>query len=466
MRCDEDPMGSEIDISGTPYCYDASQRPRLEAIGGRVAEMRKSGRLGNDALKRIRKFFRIKNIYHSNAIEGNILNVGETRQVVEQGLTLTGKPLKDQAEAKNLSEALDFLENLAVDRSVPITEADIRQLHLLVLKNINDDNAGSYRAVDVEIGGSGFKPPGPESVPAEMQEFSEWLTQVTSLEYEFGSVDALLVAAAAHTWFVSIHPFIDGNGRVSRLVLNLVLMRAGYPIAIVTKEDRLRYYDALEESQSSDLSAFIALVLECVEESLEEYEHAAAEQRELDEWARSLASKFTEREEIRAHNEFELWRNAMDLLRSYFRQAAEVLDETAATGKVFFKDFGSLEFEKYLSLREGRAAKKTWFFRVDFRSGDRAARYLFFFGFPSYVLKPETDVTLHVARENPPGSFHYDRLEDSTEPNVPDLFEIGYKPDKEVFVKRGHSGRSKQSKIDVLVREFFDEVVSKHFQSD
>src|SRR4051812_40712390 len=112
-------------IEGTPYETDASLVATLEGIVGRVSAMRSAGSLSPDVLGRLGRFFKIKNIYNSNAIEGNVLDIGETRMVVEQGLTLTGKPLKDQAEAKNLSEAIDFLEELARDTSRPITEADI-----------------------------------------------------------------------------------------------------------------------------------------------------------------------------------------------------------------------------------------------------------------------------------------------------------------------------------------------------
>jgi Fic family protein len=104
---------TSIDLNGTPYCYEKSIKQRVEKIASRVQELRRSGSLTPEVLGTIRKYFRIKNIYHSNAIEGNQLNVGETRQVVEMGLTITGKSLKDQAEAKNLSEAIDFLEELA-----------------------------------------------------------------------------------------------------------------------------------------------------------------------------------------------------------------------------------------------------------------------------------------------------------------------------------------------------------------
>ncbi len=451
------------DIEGTPYCFEESQMPFLRKVSDRVQEMRKAGRLTPKVLGNIRRYFRIKSIYHSNAIEGNILNVGETRQVVEFGLTITGKPLKDQAEAKNLKEALDFLEDLAGSPDKPITEADVRQIHYLVLKGIDDSNAGKYRSITVEISGSEFKPPAPESVPSEMHQFGRWLASVSSIGENYGLLEAILYAAAAHTWFVYIHPFIDGNGRVARLLMNLLLMRYGYPIAIITKEDRLRYYDALEISQTADLSPFVALVIECISESLEEYEEAAKEQKEQEEWAAALASKFSHKEAVRSKNEYEVWKSAMELLRSYFRQAAELLNDSAAIGKVYFKDFGVLEYEKYLSLKLGESTKKTWFFRVDFVSGERSARYLFFFGWPGRHLKDQ-DVTLHLSREEPPKSFHYERLEYIGAPNVPSIVEIGYRAEAERFVVRGQSGQGKTDKIENIGRKFFDEVISLHFQ--
>lgn len=452
---------SFIDIAGTPYCYDEGQCDLLESTETRVREMRSHGRLSAQALERIRRYFRIKNIYNSNAIEGNALDIGETRQVVELGLTLTGKPLKDQAEAQNLSEALVMLEDLASSGDQPILERDLRQLHALVLKGIDDANAGTYRTSVVEISGSQYKPTSPEAIGPQMEELGRWLA-TASLRDEQQVVSGLTIAAAAHAWFVTIHPFIDGNGRVGRLLMNLLLMRYGYPIAIITKDDRLRYYDALEQSQESDLSGLIALVSECVEESLEEYERAVEEQVEQEEWARTVAGSFTRQERVRAGNEYELWKSAMDLLKGYFRQTAEILDETATFGRVYFKDFGTLEFEKYGSLRRGQSVKRTWFFRVDFRSGEVAARYLFFFGSPSSSLRSEgCDVTAHVSREE--GSYQYTRLDQLSSPNVPDLREIGYLPAEERFVARYGAGMLKKDRIEVIGRQFIEQVVSMHF---
>ena len=453
---------SHIEIDGTAYVYDDTRLPDLEKLADRVRNMREQGRLSREVLYRIRKHFRIKNIYHSNAIEGNALAVGETREVVEHGLTITGKPLKDQAEARNLSHALDFLEELA-SSSTPITEHDLRQLHALVLHEITEE-AGAYRSSAVSISGSDDSPPGPESVPAQMEDFGRWISDVSVAgDTAFAGVSGLLVAAAAHTWFVTVHPFIDGNGRVARLLLNLMLIRHGYPIAIITKEDRLRYYDALELSQASDLTPFIVLLTECIEESLEEYEAVAEEQREQSEWAASLAAKFTQPERIRAENDYEVWKNAMELLKSYLHQTVGVFDQAAEYGHVYLKDFGNLEFEKYSALRRGESAKRTWFLRVVFRRGDTTARYLFFFGHASRAMQGRCDVTLHVAREEPPNSFNYQRLEHIESANVPDLSEVGYEMSKERFVVRMRNGRSRASGVEDFTKRFFEDIVAKHF---
>ncbi len=453
------------DIDGTAYTYDDSLRSNLEKLSRRVQVMRAQGRLSPEVLHLIRKHFRIKNIYHSNAIEGNLLAVGETRQVVEHGLTITGKPLKDQAEARNLSNALDLLEELAGNSTLPITENDIRQIHAFVLEGLSDE-AGAYRCVPVTISGSEYSPPGPESVPAQMADFGRWLSDISVPDkHDFGSASGLVAAAAAHTWFVTVHPFIDGNGRVARLLMNLMLMRYGYPIAIITKEDRLRYYDALETSQVSDLTPFVALLAESIDESLEEYEAAATEQKEQTEWAASLAERFTQPARIRAENEYEIWKNAMELLKTYVQKMVYNVDQATPYGSVYLRDFGILEFEKFSALRLGHSAKRTWFLRLDFRRDSTTARYLFFFGHASRQMRARCDVTLHIAREEPANSFYYERLEQVQSKNVPNLCEIGYEMTKERFVIKRRGDRSQTKSIEEFTRNFFEEIITKHFSA-
>lgn len=444
-------------VSGTPYEWDQALAVQLDELAEKVAELRKDGALSPQVLHHLRKHFRLKDIYHSNAIEGNVLSLGETRQVLETGVTITGKPLKDSLEAKNLGHALDFFEEL-VTRHEPISELELRQIHSLILAGIDDDNAGRYRSTRVQITGSQFEPPGPEEVTPRMAELGDWLKNVSVPESRL-SQSPILVAAAAHAWLVYIHPFADGNGRTARILMNLMLMRYGYPIAIITKDDRDRYYDALEETQSTDLSPFAGLVVESVLESLEEYMRAAQEQRASQEWAQSLVATLGERELTKVQREYEVWKAAMDLLRSYFRQTTFALaGEAMQTGvaRIFFKDFGMLEFEKYLALRRGESAKRTWFFRIDFRAGDRSARYLFFFGFGSRPLAPQCPVTVHMSREESP--FFYQKLDLITSSDVPDLREIGFDAEREVFVFRQLEDTLSEGSIERIGKKFIEEI--------
>ena len=451
-----------IEIPGTPFVFDSAVTARIDKLHERVYEMRTVGRLSEDVLNRIRKYFRIKTIYHSNAIEGNTLDVGETRQVVEVGLTIAGKPLKDQAEAKNLGEAVDFLEDLAKDPSESISLHDVRQIHQLILRGIDNDNAGAIRTIEVAISGSDFRPPEPHNVAPQMNDLFDWLESATENPLQ----NVIQTAAAFHAWFAQIHPFVDGNGRTARIVTNLLLMRAHYPIAVITREDRIRYYEALEESQGSDLTSFIVLLLETVEETLEEYEAAAEEQREHLEWAASLASRFSGRDEIRVKNEYEVWRSAMDLLLNHYRQVVETVNDQLPVGKWYLKDFGMLPYEKYLALRQRQFAKRTWFFRVDFvPEGRSAVRYLHFFGFTSYAMSGQSKarVSLHLSREETP--FYFERLDDITSPDVPPLREIAYSPADEAFIARHGLDQCFEQKIERIAEQFFENVINLHFDS-
>ncbi len=450
--------GNIIEITGAPFVYDGALVPLLDDVSRRVDTMRQGGRLSADTLRHLFGFFRIKNIYHSNAIEGNQLDLGETRLVVEQGLTITGKSLRDQAEARSLAQALDYLETLArMDR--PVVQSDVRQIHKLILTGIDDREAGNYRNVEVKISGSSYAPPMPEEIPPQMTDFSDWIRASTETVNER---DAIVIACAAHAWFAQIHPFIDGNGRTARILMNLILMRNRYPIAIISKEERTRYYDALEESQAANLSPFIHLVYESVLESLEAYEHAAEERRRQGEWIEAIADRLGAPERARLVNEYEIWSRAMDLFQEHFRVISENLYD-AAEGfyQVYFKEFGNLDLDKYLALRGGQSTKRTWFFRIDFVRGDRSARYLFFFGFASYSMQDRAPVTLHIAREEPPGSFYYKRLRDIPTSDAPSFSEVGYDIQSERFIYINSSEDIREANVELIARQFITEIVQQ-----
>lgn len=200
--------------------------------------------------------------YHSNAIEGNTLTLLETKVVLE-GITIGGKSMHEHFEAINHRDAIAYVESL-VQKQAALTEWDIRNIHQLILKNIDNDNAGRYRNVNVVIAGARHTPPDFLSVPERMATFIA--------AYDTGELHPVEHAARVHVDFVGIHPFVDGNGRTSRLLMNLALMKSGFPPVVIAVEQRLRYYQALDMAHvEGNYQPFIELVTEMVEQSFVPY---------------------------------------------------------------------------------------------------------------------------------------------------------------------------------------------------
>ena len=206
--------------------------------------------------------------YHSNAIEGNTLTLKETKVALE-GITIGGKTLREHLEAINHRDAILFVEDL-VTKQQPLDEYSIKSLHQLLLKNIDADpsnnNAGRYRQVNVLISGANHKPPQAVQVPEQMEAFIAWYTT------DAQALHPVERAARVHGEFVKIHPFTDSNGRTSRLLMNLELLKAGFPAAVIQVEQRLAYYEALDLAHcSGEHSPFIELVAHSVVESFKTY---------------------------------------------------------------------------------------------------------------------------------------------------------------------------------------------------
>ncbi|SFJ54309.1 Fic/DOC family protein [Paenibacillus sp. UNC496MF] len=219
------------------------------------------------AVRNLDEIYRVEWTYNSNAIEGNTLTLLETKLVLEDGLTIGGKKLREHFEVINHSEAISFVKEI-VDKQIELSEHVLRSIHQLVLKNIDDENAGRYRMINVGISGSGHTPPNYSIVAEQMEHLMQWYNQTKD------HIHPVELAARAHFQFVFIHPFTDGNGRTARLLMNLILMGYGYPPAIVKAENnlRLKYYETLEEaSVKGNLEPFINLIASCVKDSLQRY---------------------------------------------------------------------------------------------------------------------------------------------------------------------------------------------------
>jgi Fic family protein len=220
-------------------------------------------------------WFRVELTFTSNAIEGNTLTRAETALVIEKGLTVGGKSLREHMEAANHAKALDFVHSLAVRKPSEITAKDVLSIHDLILKGIDDDNAGHYRSVPVRISGSAVIMLNPRKVPDLMDDFQDWLTSAPDLH-------PVSFAGEAHYRLVTIHPFTDGNGRTARLLMNLLLRMHGYPPAIIRKRDRLAYINALETAQLGGAKdAYEALILKAAGRSLDIYLSAARDESAL-----------------------------------------------------------------------------------------------------------------------------------------------------------------------------------------
>ncbi|HVW49419.1 MAG TPA: Fic family protein [Trinickia sp.] len=235
----------------------------LTAIDANKATLDAARPLPTHTVASLREKLMLELTYHSNAIEGNTLTLRETKVVLE-GITVGGKSLREHLEATNHRDAILYVEEIVAKREA-LTEWQIRNLHSLVLKSIDSEQAGRYRQENVVIAGASTTPPDFMHVAAEMAGLIDWYGHSADLH-------PVARAAQLHTRFVKIHPFIDGNGRTGRLLLNFELMRVGYPPAIIRKEDRLAYYDALDVAcVSGDYGEITALVAASVQRSLVVY---------------------------------------------------------------------------------------------------------------------------------------------------------------------------------------------------
>jgi Fic family protein len=238
----------------------------LIRIDQKKKQIQKLRPLPNTAVKKLQERFEIEMTYNSNAIEGNSLTLKETFLVINEGITIKGKPLKDHLEAKDHHEALNMVYELVEHKSRPtLSEHLIRSLHQLIVKKTDEEIAGKYRETNVFIAGAEHIPPDAIQVPSEMKKLLTWFTK------EQTNLHPIEISAIFHHKFVHIHPFIDGNGRTARLVMNILLMRAGYPLSVILKNDRKKYYRALQLADSGDLTLLVGFIAQAVERSLDIY---------------------------------------------------------------------------------------------------------------------------------------------------------------------------------------------------
>jgi len=239
---------------------DTIRKELLQRIEVKKEKLDNMRPLPLDALKSLQEEMRLMHTYHSNAIEGNTLTLSETKLVIEEGVTIGGKPLKDYLEAQNTARAYELIEGLTARKK--ITHETVQNTHEALTRGILDD-AGRYRTKNVRITGAIKTPPSFSKVVKLMDQLLDKVNKSKKHPIE--------TSAFLHHSFVEIHPFTDGNGRTARLLNNLYLICHGYPPIILRKEDRAKYYKFLRGADTGSLTSFANFIAKAVDEALMHY---------------------------------------------------------------------------------------------------------------------------------------------------------------------------------------------------
>ena len=247
--------------------YRAEFQSTFERLYQKKRDLQASRPLPNIALNKIRESLSIEWTYNSNSIEGNTLSLRETQMVLHEGITIKGKSLREHFETHNHDKAIDYLYRIA-DTDYALRSIDILSLHGLVLRSIEEDFAGRIRNGGVRISGANFVPPNANKVSDLLDELIDF---VNTNPLELNDVE---LATVFHHKLVWIHPFFDGNGRTVRLAMNLLLMRCGFPPAIILKNDRKKYYEALNQANNGNYQKLMLLMCQALERSLNIYLNA------------------------------------------------------------------------------------------------------------------------------------------------------------------------------------------------
>jgi Fic family protein len=434
-------------------------RERLDDYVRRVEVFRKGGDLDPVALAKLEEHFKASHVYHSAGIEGNRLTMQETMLVLREGIDVSDRRLGDTIEVANLGRAFDFLTTIA-DAKQTIRESDIRHLHELLIGDRPEVKPGAYRTTGVIISGSEHRPPEPLAIPALMSDLVHWIN-------ESGSANPVVVAAIAHHELAAIHPFLDGNGRVSRLLMNLILLRSGLPIANITREERPAYYEALSYADVGLPENLIEMILNRSAQLFSEFERIRDETRRMAEWAARWGEKEATVLLRKESREFELWQSRARQVLLEFQKASETLDEELEGIAVEFYDYQfEMTLERYGKLKQTGSIDRASAFAVSFtdRGTGRYDRFPFRY-FRDWRKWPpgSTVIPIELGHWNPEKktTFNVDR---TGWRNLVRLRSIHFEEDGQLVIRYVNPGTQQEcdergKTIQHAVQWFFDDVL-------
>lgn len=365
-----------LNLDGTPYLLDSKAETaivvQIKTLEERVVLLRSNGALTEDTVKSYYGEKRFEQVAESNAIEGSTLSVGETELAVLKGITITGHDPAFIRDAISLDKALLRLADMAKD-DTPTNISQLHELHGLILGDRPD--SGVFRSQPVRIKGSAHSPPKTwNEIMNNMEDWQQWSINKNQ------QLPAPIRAAVLHAWLANIHPFIDGNGRSSRAITNLELVRSGYPPIIIKKKERDRYIEALSESDiGGDIRSFIELIIEKIDGALTGLELSAKKQQG---YSPGIEKIKQQQEQYRQIFETSVYL----LIQITEHYLGGLLDRV--NGRKYIKIFESpLDIETYQSLCIKNSISKSWAFIVNIEiPGYKKLEILAYFGFRSTMM--------------------------------------------------------------------------------
>lgn len=355
----------------------------IKQVHNAVSEINSKRPLPERVLQRLEREILTDRVYSSAVTEGNRLSKRETLVVLTTGIVEAGTR-RDAIEVRNLAEAITEFE-MAIKEQEPLTAHFIRQIHHILLRELDDKTAGSFRNEEVIISGAAVRPPSFLEVPSLIQHV------LSSSALDDRSVSSIQKATWLHWAFARIHPFRDGNGRMARLLQDYILLKEGFVPAPLQSEDREGgYYAALEAADQGDGRPLLEIVAKNTLRMADRYLSIIRDEDAKKDWVTRVTQAATEKVKQNNHTRFLSVQRSANILKTEFYNLITELSDSIPGLTIRFRDYGSLEFEKFQNIENYGRAERTWFFGCEFRIAETILRYIFWFG--SHHTSPD-DIT-------------------------------------------------------------------------
>ncbi|SFE49860.1 Fic/DOC family protein [Marinobacter sp. DSM 26671] len=431
----------------------------LEEVKESVLEIDEQRPLPSHITEKLQEEILFDRVHASAVIEGNKLSRRETIVVLSTGILEAGSR-KDQQEVINLADACVYLQD-CLDDNQNLSVSLIKELHQKLLTKLDDQNAGTFRSRDVAISGAKLNPPSHLDV-------DNLIKRIIKIEKE-SDASPIHKAAWIHWAMARVHPFIDGNGRMARLIQDFVLLKNRYVPASVQPEDRERhYYEALEQADLGNGEELLEVIAKNVLRMSQRYLAIIREETSRSSWVKNIAKAASEKVRQTDHRKFLITQKTFDSLKLEFSNVCSELNSELTDMFIGFKDYGSIDFDKHQQLRSKGRASQTWFFGLRFAYGEVDQRFIFWFGThhkdPSDYKEFENNaLCILISMEDSAGNKKI--LDDYESEDRITLREIVL--DNRLFARRRYNPVSRSSEWDDqlnpsdIVREFIQEVLSK-----